>query len=102
MASVQLNAVGVAIIGTVKEDGVAVDVSSAFVRQLILKKPDGSVITRVASLSSGGTDGRIQYVTASGDLNLAGQWSVQAYLQFISGFDGRSSIEYFTVIPNLS
>lgn len=102
METTQLNAVGVTIIATIKEDGAAVDVSGVSTKQLILRKPDGTIATKTATFTVSGTDGRIQYTSVAGDFDLAGMWGVQGYVVFSGSFDGRSDIQYFQVLANLA
>src|SRR5262245_42640865 len=101
MESVQKEAIGVAIICTIKEDGVAVDVSTVSTKQIIFRKPDGSTVTKTATFTSGGTDGKIQYTTVSGFLDMVGVWECQGYVVFAAGFDGRSDVQQFKVDANL-
>jgi hypothetical protein len=101
MESTQLNAIGVAIIVTVTEDDVVVVVSSAAVKQLLFRKPNGARVTVDATFSVDGVDGKIQYTTEADFLNIAGVWSVQAYVLLGSGFNGRSDVSYFEVRKNL-
>ncbi len=103
MEQVQLSAIGVAIVCTLTEDGSAVDVSAVTTKQVILKKPDsaGTVVTKTASFTNSGTDGKIQYTTIAGDLDTVGIWQVQGAVIFSGGFNGRSDIQQFEVKPNL-
>lgn len=101
MEEVQLDAIGVAIEKTItNQDGAVVDVSSATTKNIVLKKPSGSLLTKAASLVTDGTDGKIQYVTISGDLDETGRWEVQADID-VSSYDGRDTISAFRVRKNL-
>lgn len=103
MESVQKDAIGVVIICTITEDGSAVDVSTVSTKQIILQKPDGSAaLTKTASFTNTGTDGKIQYTTISGDLNVTGIWNIQGAIVFSGGFSGRSDVQQFEVKGNLS
>ena len=103
MQAVQINAIGVAIIVTVVEDDAAVDLSTVTTKELVFLKPDGTSSTKTASFTnSPGSDGKIQYVTQSGDLDQAGIWTVQGSVVFSGGFNGRSEIGHFEVRDNLS
>ncbi len=42
-----------------------------------LCRPDGTTMDVSADLSTDGTDGQAQYVTGTGDLNMAGAWRIQ-------------------------
>ena len=81
MVTVQLNDIGSVLRVTVREssDQSAVAVSSATVtKDIILEKPDGTNVTKAASFTTDGTDGKIQYATISGDMDAAGTWGLQA------------------------
>lgn len=97
---IQLDAIGVDFKYTVKEDGVARDISSATVIQMKFKKPDGSVITRTGAFVNTGTDGLIRYVSIASDLDQVGFWERQAYL-VMTGYTGHTKATDFEVFPNL-
>ncbi len=101
----QKDAVGAVIEVTILEDTAALDVSTVTVKQLVFRKPGGTVVTKTASFSSDGTDGKLKYVTESGflDEKSGGQnWKVQAAVTFPgSGFSGRSEVVEFQVKGNL-
>ena len=75
-------------------------VGTATVLKLIFKKPGGEVIERDAALVTDGTDGKVHYVTVAGDLDRAGTWSVQGYLE-MPGWTGRTKVDTFPVGGNL-
>lgn len=78
-------------IGTVIEmtvtnqDDAVVDLSTATTKQIILKKPDGTKLTKTASFVTDGTDGKLSYTTASGDIDQSGPWQLQAYVVLSGG-----------------
>ena len=82
-------------------DGIdtVVNVSSATTRQLIFRKPDQSVLTKTASFTTDGTDGKIRYVTAPGDIDTAGQWIVQGKVVMPSGTFYSSMIGFKVSSP---
>lgn len=92
--------VGTVLEYTVTEGTSAVDVSSASVKQVILKKPSGASLTKTAEFSGSGTDGKVRYVTVAGDLSEAGQWYAQVYLELPAG-KWHSDAGAFTVHGNL-
>lgn len=67
------------------EDGVVVDISSFTTRQLLYRKPDGTVDTQTAAFVTDGTDGKITYTTAAGDIDLPGNWRIQPKLTKAGG-----------------
>lgn len=79
------------------------DISTATTREICLKKPDGTVTTHSAVFTpapcgtADGTDGKISYVTVSGDLDQAGTWAVAAHVVLSGGQDLRSNSSTFEV-----
>lgn len=97
----QESAVGVIIQYTVLDyNANPLDISSATVKSLVFKKPDGTVVTKTATFVTNGTDGKLKYTSIAGDLAPYGTFSVQAMLT-MTGFDGRSEVETFDVERNL-
>jgi hypothetical protein len=75
---------------TVKEQGVAVDLSGATEMTLLLQKKDKSVVSRELVFHSTGSDGVLDYTTTTGDLDQAGKWNAQIYLELPS-WQGHTS-----------
>ncbi len=99
------NEVRVGDIGTVFEitlmDGTTVvDVSTATTLEIIFVKPKGTRLTKTASFSATGTDGKIKYTAVSGDLDTQGVWQIQAHIIMPTGA-WRSDIQTFEVCANL-
>lgn len=86
---------------TIKDDDVAVDISTATTKQLIFTKPSGSQLTKNASFYTDGTDGIIKYATVDGDLNEVGVWKLQAYIILSGGGTWHTDIAEFRVHRNL-
>lgn len=85
---------------TVMNGSVPLDVSNADNIYIILQKPDGSDLTKTASLVTDGTDGNIRYTTIAGDLDQIGTWQIQAKVDFtISVFS--TDIQKFKVYRNI-
>ena len=98
---IHLNDIGTQFKVTVKdEDSVVVDLSSASTLQLIFQKPSGDKLTTTASLINDGTDGLIQYITVSGDIDECGIWQMQARV-VIGTKDFKTDIGSFKVYRNL-
>ena len=55
-----------------------VNISTAIVRSIIVKKPDGSKVTWPAVIEGSNS---IKYTALSGDIDLTGAWKVQAYIE---------------------
>ena len=76
------------------------DVSGATTKQIIFKKPTGTTLTKAAVFTTDGTDGKIQYVTVSDDLDSTGTWQLQAYIVASDG-SWKSDVGTFKVYENL-
>lgn len=84
-------------------DDVAIDISTATVMSIIFKKPDGSTVSKVGTFYTNGTDGIIDYITLSGDLDVANEeipWKIQAKVTLSTG-TWSSDIGEFIVYDNL-
>lgn len=81
------NDVGTRLLITVKDDGEPVDISTAISRQVILKRPDDSIVNRSASVFQDGsaTSGVMYYDTILGDFSEAGIYKLQGKLITASG-----------------
>lgn len=62
--------------------GVPVNVSTATSMVMYFQKPDKSKISRTPVFSTDGLDGKIQYVSAEGDIDIVGEWIYQGYVIF--------------------
>lgn len=71
--------------------------SSATVRRIIAKKPNGTSVTWTAVAD--GTNG-IKYVTQPNDLDIAGVWQLQAYVE-LPAWKGSGAVALMTVAPVL-
>jgi len=99
--TVSLGAIGVIFQFTILENGIAVNIASAGVKQFIFRKPVSDTdLTVSGSFYTNGTDGILQYTTVSGDLNEVGLWTVQANLS-LGGFYGKTDTTSFIVVNNL-
>jgi len=78
---VHVNDIGTQFRLTVKDGTDVVDVSAASTLYIYFYKPDGTILTKTATLVNDGTDGLIQYTTVDGDINVVGRWKLQAYVQ---------------------
>ncbi len=73
------------------------DISTGTLLRIEAKKPSGVKVNWAAVLD--GTT-RIRYVVQSGDLDTAGRWSLQAYIE-MPGWKGRGEIAPM-VVSNVS
>jgi hypothetical protein len=98
---IHLNDIGTIFEVTLQDDTVAVDLSTATTLEMVFLKPSGTKVTQTAALSGDGTDGKIRYVSVSGDLDETGVWDLQAHVVLDSDNEFRSSRSQFRVYPNL-
>ena len=101
MASeIHVGDIGTILRVTIYDGTEIVDVSNVDSKTIYLQKPTGETLTKTAVYYTDGTDGIIQYVTESGDLDQAGTWQIQAKIDF--GTDVfNTNIEKFKVLRNL-
>jgi|WetSurSiteA1Bulk_404760.scaffolds.fasta_scaffold164592_1 hypothetical protein len=97
---VQVGNVGTVFKVRIVEDGLPVNVTAATTREIIFKPPKGNTLTRNASLYTDGADGIITYSTGASDLTSAGQWYLQAHIEF-TGSEYYTEVVGFTVRANL-
>ncbi len=84
----------------IREGYGVLDISSASTKTMIIEKPDSTMISASAIFLTDGKDGKIYYRTVAGDLNQAGTYNVQSYLE-MPDFVGYSTPASFTVYANL-
>ena len=68
---------------TIKDTaGAAIDVSTAVTKYIYFKNPAGTTLpAKTAAFTTDGTDGKIQYTTIAGDIDMVGTWHVQGYVE---------------------
>lgn len=99
-AEVHKGDVGTVFKAYLEDDGVELDVSGATILQLWFKSPS-DVVKQTATLITSGTDGGIQYTTAtSSDLHSVGNWRLQGYAE-LGGGAWHSETFAFHVYKNL-
>ena len=84
----------------VREGYGVLDISSATTKNIIIEKPDNSLITTSGSFFTDGKDGLLYYRTVIGDLDQVGVYNVQAYIE-MPNFTGYTTPINFTVYQNL-
>lgn len=92
--------IGTKLLITITDDGSVVDISSASTLSIFIKKPNGTVLSRTGTLETDGTDGKMYYITLAGDLDVAGNYKIQAKVVLTSG-SYFSSTATFKVHCNL-
>lgn len=61
--------------------GTAIDVSTASTKYIYFQDPSGNKVRQTAAFVSDGADGKIKYTTIAGDIDEAGNWGVQGYVE---------------------
>ena len=97
---IHLGDIGTVFVVTVKDGSSTIDISGATTKQIILVAPDGGKLTKTASFTTDGTDGKMQYAAVSGDLDEAGWWKLQGRVVLTSG-TWSTDITRFEVHQNL-
>lgn len=92
--------IGTKLLITVTDDGEIVDISSTSFLTIFIKKPDGTTISRPGTLETDGTDGKMHYITVSGDLDVAGLYKIQGRIG-LSGGSFYTNTSNFKVHCNL-
>jgi hypothetical protein len=67
-----------------KDGGEVLDVSTASIKKIKFKKPNGTVVSKNAAFTTDGSDGKIQYTTEASPNNILdepGKWEYQAYIE---------------------
>jgi hypothetical protein len=78
-----------------------IDISSATVKKIIFEKPNGQNLEVDADFLTNGEDGYIIYETLETDLDTAGNWQIQAYVEFANGEKFHTQVSEFKVLENL-
>jgi hypothetical protein len=97
---IHLNDIGVQFLVTLKDDTEEVDISSATTKNFLFSKPSGELLTKAGTLSTDGTDGKLYYISASGDLNEIGTWKMQCNI-VIGAYTWHSDVISFKVHRNI-
>lgn len=80
----------------VKENAVVVPISAATVKNIKFRKPSNEILEKTASFKTNGTDGTIIYTAVEGDLDEAGLWEIQGYIE-LPGWKGHTQKGQFYV-----
>ena len=86
---------------TEDDDTTAVNVSTASVKKFYFLKLDGTKLAKTAEFNTDGVDGKLKYTAIAGDIDTAGRWQVQAYVE-IGAAKYYSTKTTFTVHSNLA
>lgn len=93
---------GTLFLATVLDCGSIVNLSGYTTLQMDFRMPGypPSYMSKAASLYTDGTDGKMKYISASGDFTVPGTWQMQGVLINPSG-QWRSDVTTFKVLGNL-
>jgi hypothetical protein len=85
---------------TIVENGTGVNLSTSVSHTITFKKPDSSILSVSGTLQSTGVSGVMFYTAQSGDLDLAGQWKIQGFVD-LGATQFYSEPSSFRVYKNL-
>lgn len=88
------------ILALVDEEGGPVDLTGYQTLTLIIERPDGTKLEKVAAPSGDPTAGLVAAYSSAGDLNQTGHYRLQA-AAVLPAWTGKSQIRTFRVAPNL-
>lgn len=101
IVELQKDDAGTTLSVTIKRDGAALDISDTTTRTIIIRKPSGTVDSHAGSFYTDGSDGIITYSITAGDIDEAGEYTIQGKIITDAG-TWYSDIEPFWVRDNLS
>ncbi len=81
-------------------DGTSVVDVTGGTKNIIFKKPGGTVVTHTAS-DEDATNGVISYTTVDGDLDEIGIWRIQAKITTAGGSVFKTDVSTFKVFDNI-
>lgn len=98
---IHVNDIGTVFEVTVMDGANVLDISSASSLRILLRKPGGNVVLdKAAVLSGDGTDGKMRYVSVADDLDIAGKWKIQGFVQNPAG-SWHTDVDSFRVYRNI-
>jgi hypothetical protein len=81
-SEIHLNDVGTQFLITIVDANESpMDISNAVGKEVIFKKPSGSLVSQPATFYTNGSDGKIYYVSQDGDLDEIGSWKIQCHVE---------------------
>jgi hypothetical protein len=82
------------------EDGAPIDISAATIKQIQIRKGDGSVVIKPATFVTDGTDGGVECQATAAETVTPGEWAYQAYVDTPT-WKGYSPSQTFEVEAHL-
>lgn len=99
--SCQVGDVGIRLtIEVIDQAGDPVDLGTADVLTVKLGKPSGETLDLTGELLNNGADGKLYYITADGDLDEDGVWTIQAKVE-VGGQPKSTRVGRFQVFVNV-
>lgn len=89
------------MIGLLDQDGLPLDISCATVKQFHVRPPSGGVRTWIATMVGTGVGGHLYYDCLITDLNIVGEWRIQAYVEIPIGKVWHSDTVVFQVLESI-
>lgn len=100
-AEIHVGDIGIVLKVTIKDEAdAAVDVSAATKKDITFFRPGDDDLVKPTVFMTDGTDGKVKYTFASGDLSKPGNWKFQIELNIGSNV-WHSSFGIFDVKANL-
>lgn len=99
-SEIHVDDIGTKILIVVYDGDDVVDLSAATGLTIQIKKPDGTILTKVAELDTDGTDGGMRYYSLSGDFPVPGAYYIQGIVN-IAGGTFHTDTQMFRVFSNL-
>ena len=75
----------------VDTSAVAVDISTGTTLQIRITRPNGITLTKTATFSAAGVDGKIRYTSVAADFNVAGTYQIQGRAVWATGANDKST-----------
>jgi hypothetical protein len=94
------NDIGTKLLIKVTDDGKIVNLENATTLVILVKKPDGTLLTLPAELETDGKDGKMYYITVAGDIDVAGNYKIQGRVTLPNGIF-YTTVDTFIVHCNL-
>ena len=79
---------------TLTDSNGIVDISVASTMNINFRKGNSNTISRTAVHTTDGTDGKLQYTTIAGDLDVSGDWKMEAFIVLPSGSWTSNCIDF--------
>lgn len=84
-SNIHANDVGTKLSIKVVDEGEIVNLANATTLAIMIRKPNGLVLTFAGQLETDGTDGIMYYITIPGDIDEAGNYKIQGRVTLPNG-----------------